>query len=53
MQDLLENINVEKLTETGLQSRGNVSSALAILIVGMWVAWRKSLLSRRANAVNI
>jgi len=38
MENMLDNIDVEKLTNTGLELGINVLMALAILIIGIWIA---------------
>ena len=47
MEQFLESIDINKLTDTGLQLGVNVLLALAILIVGIWVAgWVRKLVIR-------
>ena len=38
MQDLIDSIDTSTLTDTGLELGINVLLAIAILIIGMWIA---------------
>jgi len=50
MEEMLNNIDVGKLTETGLQLGTNVLLALAILILGMWIAgWVQKLIIKASK----
>ena len=50
MESFLNSIDIDKLTDTGLQLGINVLLALAILIVGMWIAgWVQKLIIKASK----
>jgi len=50
MENFLNSIDIDKLTDTGLQLGINVLLALAILIIGMWIAgWAQKLIIKASK----